>query len=60
MVEKTETSYLIKLIKENKISEGRINESVKRILVNKFELGLFDDPYVDENKINDRVNTKKI
>ena len=55
----TETSYLIKLIKENIISEGRINESVKRILVNKFELGLFDDPYVDENKINDRVNTKK-
>ena len=55
----TETSYLIKLIKENIISEARINESVKRILVNKFELGLFDDPYVDENKINDRVNTKK-
>ena len=55
----TETSYLIKLIKENIISEGRINESVKRILVNKFELGLFDDPYVDENKIKDRVNTKK-
>ena len=55
----TETSYLIKLIKENIISEGRINESVKRILVNKFELGLFDDPYVDENTINDRVNTKK-
>ena len=55
----TETSYLIKLIKENIISEGRINESVKRILVNKFELGLFDEPYVDENKINDRVNTKK-
>jgi beta-glucosidase len=55
----TETSYLIKLIKENIISEGRINESVKRILVNKFELGLFDDPYVDENNIIDRVNTKK-
>ena len=55
----TETSYLIKLIKENIISEARINESVKRILVNKFELGLFDDPYVDENKIKDRVNTKK-
>ena len=55
----TETSYLIKLIKENIISEARINESVKRILVNKFELGLFDDPYVDENTINDRVNTKK-
>ena len=55
----TETTYLIQLVKENKISEGRINESVKRILVNKFELGLFDDPYVDENKINDRVNTKE-
>lgn len=39
---------VVKLVKENKITEERINESVKRLLRQKFELGLFDNPYVDE------------
>ncbi len=55
----SDTSYLIKLVKENKISEERINESVKRILINKFELGLFDNPYVNENEVKYKVNTKE-
>ena len=55
----SDTSYLIKLVKENKVSENRINESVKRILINKFELGLFDNPYVDETRVKDKVNTKE-
>ena len=55
----SDISYLLKLVKENKISEERINKSVKRILINKFELGLFDNPYVDENAIKSKVNTKK-
>ena len=54
-----DTSHLIKLVSENKISEERINRSVKRILINKFELGLFDNPYVNENEVKFRVNTKK-
>ena len=53
----TDTSYLIKLVSENKISEKRINQSVKRILINKFELGLFDNPYVNENEVKNKVNT---
>tara|TARA_B100001778_G_scaffold198158_1_gene163521 strand:+ start:26 stop:1201 length:1176 start_codon:yes stop_codon:yes gene_type:complete len=54
-----DTSYLINLVMSNKISEKRINESVKRILINKFELGLFDTPYVDEAEVNNKVNTKE-
>ncbi|MDZ7659357.1 glycoside hydrolase family 3 N-terminal domain-containing protein [Fodinibius sp.] len=36
---------LLKLVKEGRISEERIDESVRRILKLKFELGLFEHPY---------------
>lgn len=35
---------IIKLVREKKISEMRIDESVTRLLRLKFELGLFDNP----------------
>ena len=35
------------LVRAGRISESRIDESARRILRTKFELGLFDDPYVD-------------
>ena len=38
---------VVQLVKEGKITEKRIDESVKRLLRQKFQLGLFDDPYVD-------------
>ena len=38
------------------ISEGRIDESVRRILRNKFDLGLFETPFVDEAEVNALVN----
>ena len=53
----TDTSYLIKLVRENKILENRIDNSVRRILINKFDLGLFDNPFVDENNLEKKVNT---
>jgi beta-glucosidase len=37
-------NYLVELVKENKVPMTRINESVKRILKLKYELGLFDHP----------------
>ena len=55
----SDTSSLIKLVKENKILESRIDNSVRRILINKFDLGLFDDPYVDENNVEQKVNTPR-
>ncbi|HVS92173.1 MAG TPA: glycoside hydrolase family 3 N-terminal domain-containing protein [Mucilaginibacter sp.] len=41
---------IVKLVKEGKLSEKRIDESVARLLRLKFELGLFDNPFVDEKK----------
>jgi beta-glucosidase len=55
----TDTSFLLELVKDKKISEKRINKSVKRILINKFELGLFDNPYVDESEVKYKVNSKE-
>jgi beta-glucosidase len=39
---------VVKLVKEGKLAEKRIDESVRRLLRQKFELGLFDNPYIDE------------
>jgi len=36
---------LAQLVKDHKLSVSLIDEAVKRILLKKFELGLFDDPY---------------
>ena len=36
---------LAKLVKDNKIPVSLIDDAVKRILLKKFELGLFDDPF---------------
>jgi beta-glucosidase len=41
---------LIQDVQNGLVSEKRIDESVQRILRLKFELGLFDDPYVDPSK----------
>jgi beta-glucosidase len=38
---------LIDVIESGAVSEGRIDRSVRRILKDKFRLGLFEDPYVD-------------
>jgi beta-glucosidase len=39
---------VVHLVKSGRISEARIDESARRLLREKFVLGLFDDPYVDE------------
>ncbi|WKK65318.1 glycoside hydrolase family 3 protein [Lutimonas zeaxanthinifaciens] len=39
---------IIELVKSGQLKESRIDESVKRIMKDKFRLGLFDNPYVDE------------
>lgn len=38
---------IIDLVKRGQITEARLDESVRRILRDKFRLGLFDQPYVD-------------
>ena len=46
---------IVKLVQEGKISEARIDTSVKRLLRVKFELGLFDNPFIDADKANQIV-----
>jgi beta-glucosidase len=38
---------VVQLVEQGRISEDRIDVSVRRLLREKFVLGLFDDPYVD-------------
>lgn len=42
------TELLLDLVAEGTVSEERVRESARRLLRVKFRLGLFDDPYVDE------------
>ena len=42
--------YVCELVREGRIPERRIDESVRRILEMKFRLGLFEHPYADEGK----------
>ena len=41
---------VVKLVRDGKIKESRIDESVKRLLRQKFQLGLFDNPFVDASQ----------
>ena len=52
-------SALSKLVEEGKISERRIDESVRRILEVKFRLGLFENPYVDPEAVVKLVGCKE-
>jgi beta-glucosidase len=40
-------SMLLETVKKGMVSEARINESITRLLKEKFDLGLFENPYVD-------------
>jgi len=45
------------LVSSGKISMKELDESVIRILISKFRLGLFDDPYVDADKAEQIVGS---
>ncbi|MFN2151240.1 MAG: glycoside hydrolase family 3 protein [Anaerolineales bacterium] len=44
---------VLELVASGKLSEARIDQSVRRLLKQKFELGLFDNPFVDETRISE-------
>ncbi|MDN3642480.1 glycoside hydrolase family 3 N-terminal domain-containing protein [Lutimonas halocynthiae] len=46
---------IIELVKTGQLTESRIDQSVKRIMRDKFRLGLFDDPYTNEEAANKRA-----
>ena len=49
--------YILELVKAGAITESRIDESAARILKPMFELGLFENPYVDPARAKALVNS---
>ncbi|WP_439659622.1 glycoside hydrolase family 3 protein [Lentzea sp. HUAS TT2] len=41
---------LLDLVAQGRVTEARIDSSARRVLALKFRLGLFDDPFVDEDQ----------
>ena len=50
---------MLKLVEEGKLSQERIDFSARKILYAKFKLGLFENPFVDPNEIQNKVFTKE-
>lgn len=50
---------ILKLIKEGKLTEDRVNKACAKILEAKFRLGLFENRYVTEGNIKRTVFTKE-
>ncbi len=46
---------LVRAVESRKLSEDQLDESVRRVLRDKFALGLFDNPYVAEDPIEIRT-----
>jgi beta-xylosidase len=46
------TEHLPEAVKRGEISEQKIDEIVARVLTEKFRLGLFENPYTDENRVS--------
>jgi beta-glucosidase len=56
MASLTYTHNLAQLVTEGKVSEAHIDEMVLPILEAKYDLGLFEHPYVDESKVDAVLN----
>ena len=50
-------NFLKELVQEGKISQGQIDNAVRRVLEMKFEGGLFENPYADVKLADKRTNT---
>ena len=50
---------VIKLVEEGKLSQERIDFSARKILYAIFKLGLFENPFVDPNDIQNKVFTEE-
>jgi beta-glucosidase len=47
---------LTKLVQEGRVTKAQLDDAVRRILEAKFKLGLFDNPYVDESRVESNHN----
>ena len=52
-------SVIAGLVETGRITEARLDESVRRLLRDKFLIGLFEDPYVDASTAMDAVGNEQ-
>jgi beta-glucosidase len=48
-----ESNYIVAAVKDGKLSQARVDEAAGRVLLQKFQMGLFEQPYVDAAKASD-------
>ncbi len=53
------TEVLLELVESGRVPESRLDVSARRILRDKFRLGLFDDPYVDPEAAAELVGNER-
>ncbi|MBN2814155.1 MAG: glycoside hydrolase family 3 C-terminal domain-containing protein [Bacteroidales bacterium] len=46
---------LVELVEEGQVPMERVDRTVRAILTDKFRMGLFENPFVDEDKVNDII-----
>jgi beta-glucosidase len=51
------TELLTEIVRSGDVEESRIDESARRVLREKFALGLFENPYVDANRAEEIVGS---
>jgi beta-glucosidase len=56
MASETFTHNLAKLVANGKVKQAQLDAAVLPILETKYKLGLFDQPYVDESKVDATLN----
>ena len=57
MASQTYIHNLPKLVASGKVTEAQLDEAVMPILEAKYQLGLFDNPYVDESKVDAQLSS---
>ncbi len=53
------TEVILGLVRSGRVAESRLDESVRRLLRDKFRLGLFDDPYMNPDKAEQVVGSEE-
>jgi beta-glucosidase len=54
-----ESEFLVDAVTRGLVSEARLDESVRRVMILKFRQGLFDNPYVDAAKAASLVGSEE-
>lgn len=55
-----EAGMLVEAVRAGKLTEARLDESVRRVMLQKLQLGLFENPYVDPARAVSSVGTTEM